>query len=65
MSAIAGKLPAASTDEQLRFLESEIQDTRKKVGDGGRRAWLLLSLAESVKSARDHDLNCPKEKRHD
>lgn len=52
-----GKLETFSFEAQLGF----IQRHAEMAASGGEKL-MWLSLAESVKAARDHDLNCPKDK---
>ena len=48
-------------EDQLEWLHTRIEEEREFRAIGAtRRLQILLSIAESVKTARDHALNCPK-----
>lgn len=57
---------SASARAQLEFLEEEVRETREMMESArgvrgprlAARLHMLLSIAESVKQARYHDLNC-------
>lgn len=49
------RLPAVSYDAQLAWLENQVRVWRANA----EVLRVVLSVAESVKTARDHALNCP------
>jgi hypothetical protein len=53
-------LLARSYHDQLVFLERQIEAIRQEPGYDYIALHMLLSLAESVKQARRHNLNCRK-----
>lgn len=53
-------MTSASYEQQLKHLQQMIES---KYADSPGNYHMLLSLAESVKAARDHDLNCPRRER--
>lgn len=52
-----GSLQAVSYDEQLHFMREEVENARKYATS---RVHVLLSVVESIKAAREHNLNCSK-----
>lgn len=58
-----GKLQAASYNDQLLYLENMIRLSGIKGGAAiavnNGNLHMLLSIAQSIKDARDHNLNCP------
>lgn len=60
-NGLGGALIAASYEQQLDYLNRLVDKARAHGGvwPATRELYMLLSLAESVKTARDHNLNCP------